>query len=233
MLREWPHHRRTHVNSIVSSVRTLTLPDLRAVPLDRLDGTRLLELNEAPVAIIRDGLQAEAFDRLQAFLGCSSSALACVLGIAPRTLPARGTVAITSDLHGSASAFASSLLSEPVAGGSPQSRHLEPCRVGRPAHEYGCCYSGFGHEREVPLAEVPRSASEHAQTQSGHSSPALSPGRGRGLLGPLQTHARRPPRRPSPHRGPRKMLQKPVESAVSILGGGSIFLGLFFRALEK
>ena len=68
---------------------TLTLPDLRAVPLDRLDGTRLLDLNEAPVTIIRDGLQAEAFDRLQAFLGCSSSALAAVLGIAPRTLSRR------------------------------------------------------------------------------------------------------------------------------------------------
>lgn len=66
-----------------------TLPDLRAVPLDRLDGTRLLDLSEAPVSVIRGGLSAEAFDRLQGFLDCSASALAGVLGIAPRTLARR------------------------------------------------------------------------------------------------------------------------------------------------
>jgi putative toxin-antitoxin system antitoxin component (TIGR02293 family) len=70
-------------------MEALTVPDLRAVPLDRLDGTRLLDLDEAPVTIIRDGLQTEAFDRLQAFLGCSASALAGVLGLAPRTLTRR------------------------------------------------------------------------------------------------------------------------------------------------
>jgi putative toxin-antitoxin system antitoxin component (TIGR02293 family) len=66
-----------------------TLPDLRAVPLDRLDGTRLLDLNEAPVSVIRDGLPSDAFDRLQAFLGCAASALASALGIASRTLARR------------------------------------------------------------------------------------------------------------------------------------------------
>ncbi len=77
-------------------METLTLPDLRAVPLDRLDGTRLLGLSgegtreaNAPVAYVRDGLPTEAFDRLQAFLGCPSSTLAGALGLAPRTLARR------------------------------------------------------------------------------------------------------------------------------------------------
>lgn len=77
----------TEPNSI--PMEPLTLPDLRDVPLDRLDGTRLLDLNEAPVSVIRDGLSAEAFDQLQAFLGCSVSALASTLGIAARTLARR------------------------------------------------------------------------------------------------------------------------------------------------
>ncbi len=78
-------------------METLALPDLRAVPLDRLDGTRLLGLSgegargetNAPVAYVRDGLPTEAFDRLQAFLGRPASALAATLGLAPRTLARR------------------------------------------------------------------------------------------------------------------------------------------------
>ncbi len=80
----------------VPPVETLTLPDLRAVPLDRLDGTLLLGLNgegtrgaSSPVAHVRAGLSTEAFDRLQAFLGRPASALAATLGLAPRTLARR------------------------------------------------------------------------------------------------------------------------------------------------
>lgn len=67
----------------------LTLPDLRTVPLDRLDGTRLLDLDGAPVPVLRRGVPTDAFDHLQAFLGCSASALADAIGIAPRTLARR------------------------------------------------------------------------------------------------------------------------------------------------
>lgn len=67
----------------------LALPDLSAVPLDRLDGTRLLDLDGGPVTALREGLPTEAFDRLRAFLGCSATTLAEALGFAPRTLARR------------------------------------------------------------------------------------------------------------------------------------------------
>lgn len=72
-----------------TSMETLALPDLQSLALDQLDGSRLLDLKASPVSSIREGLPTEAFDRLLAFLGCSSSTLADVLGIAPRTLARR------------------------------------------------------------------------------------------------------------------------------------------------
>jgi putative toxin-antitoxin system antitoxin component (TIGR02293 family) len=82
---------------LLALMETLTLPDLRAVPLDRLDGTRLLGLRPegtrgeevAPVVSVRAGLPVAAFDRLQAFLDEPAAALAAALGLAPRTLNRR------------------------------------------------------------------------------------------------------------------------------------------------
>lgn len=95
-------------------METLILPDLRGIPLDQLDGTRILGLTQAEntttyvresppvvsesqstygerplISHIRQGLPTHAFDRLQAFLGCSTLVLASALGIAPRTLARR------------------------------------------------------------------------------------------------------------------------------------------------
>lgn len=75
---------------------TFVLPDIGSAPLDRLDGTRLLRVSEAPIATVRNGLRAETLDRLTAFLGCSAASLASVLGIAPRTLARRRKAGILS-----------------------------------------------------------------------------------------------------------------------------------------
>lgn len=69
------------------------LPDLSAVPFDALDGTRLLGVEGGgplrSARAIREGLPADAFDALQAFLDVPAAVLAEALSIAPRTLTRR------------------------------------------------------------------------------------------------------------------------------------------------
>ncbi len=68
----------------------LTLPDLTAVPLDQLDGARLLEIDGTDVvAAVRTGLTALALERLHDVLDLPAQDLAAVLGIPPRTLTRR------------------------------------------------------------------------------------------------------------------------------------------------
>jgi putative toxin-antitoxin system antitoxin component (TIGR02293 family) len=67
----------------------LVLTSLSNAPLDQLDGARLLALNGDPVLAVRAGLPAEAFERLQAFLGVPATTLAEAVAIAPRTLARR------------------------------------------------------------------------------------------------------------------------------------------------
>lgn len=68
----------------------LTLPDLAAVPLDQLDGTRLLGVEGSDVvAIVRTGLPAHALERLHDLLDLPVRDLAALLGIPPRTLTRR------------------------------------------------------------------------------------------------------------------------------------------------
>ena len=68
----------------------LTLPDLRDLPLDGLDGSRLLDLDPTTlVQTLREGVPTEALDRLQAFLDIPARELAAVLSIPPRTLTRR------------------------------------------------------------------------------------------------------------------------------------------------
>ena len=103
-------------------MKALVIPDLRNIPLDQLDGTRILGLvdaddtlsytpEDAPairepqssyaeqplITHIRTGLPAHAFDRLQTFLGCPTHVLASALGIAPRTLARRRKDRLSSD----------------------------------------------------------------------------------------------------------------------------------------
>lgn len=66
------------------------LPDLSAVPFDRLDGTRLLDLDAGDLAaLLRTGLPVEAFDAVHLALGVTASDLANAVGISPRTLARR------------------------------------------------------------------------------------------------------------------------------------------------
>jgi putative toxin-antitoxin system antitoxin component (TIGR02293 family) len=59
--------------------------------IDQIKGSALLELSEAPIASIRQGLSVSAFDRLRGVLGCSAAELASALGMATRTLARRRT----------------------------------------------------------------------------------------------------------------------------------------------
>lgn len=71
-------------------MESLTLPDLSAVPLDQLDGTRLLDLDgHEVVAAVRAGLPARALERLHDLLDVPMQDLAALLGIPPRTLTRR------------------------------------------------------------------------------------------------------------------------------------------------
>lgn len=71
-------------------MESLTLPDLAAVPLDQLDGTRLLDLDGRDVvAAVRAGLPAHALERLHDLLDLPMQDLAALLGIPPRTLTRR------------------------------------------------------------------------------------------------------------------------------------------------
>ncbi len=71
-------------------MEALTLPDLTAVPLDQLDGTRLLEIEGTDVVVaVRTGLPAGAIERLHNLLDVPMQDLAAVLGIPPRTLTRR------------------------------------------------------------------------------------------------------------------------------------------------
>lgn len=103
------------------AMETLVLPDLRNIPFDQLDGTRILGLTEVEtttyirenqpvvsesqhtyagshlISHIRQGLSTHAFDRLQTFLGCSTHVLASALGIAPRTLARRRGDCLSSE----------------------------------------------------------------------------------------------------------------------------------------
>jgi putative toxin-antitoxin system antitoxin component (TIGR02293 family) len=71
-------------------MKPISLPDLTAVPLDQLDGTRLLDLaGTDAVPAIRAGLSAQALERLGEVLNLSVSDLAPFLGIPHRTLTRR------------------------------------------------------------------------------------------------------------------------------------------------
>ena len=70
-------------------METFLLPDLTHVPVDRLDGTRLLGVPHDPVEALRAGLTYGAFEQMQSVLGLSARDLAGTLGIAPRTLARR------------------------------------------------------------------------------------------------------------------------------------------------
>lgn len=67
-----------------------TLPDLTGIPLDQLDGTRLLEIGDYEiVTAVRTGLPVQALERLHDLLDVAMQDLAAVLGIPPRTLTRR------------------------------------------------------------------------------------------------------------------------------------------------
>lgn len=70
------------------------LDEVLDLPLDRLDGTRLLGLLQLdcasePARAVRDGFPVETFDRLKNFLGLPDRELAAALPISPRTLVRR------------------------------------------------------------------------------------------------------------------------------------------------
>lgn len=67
----------------------LVLPDLAGVPLDALDGLRLLGSESTPTEAVRGGLSVDAFDAVQGFLGVPARELAGVIRVAPRTLQRR------------------------------------------------------------------------------------------------------------------------------------------------
>lgn len=72
------------------AMEPLTLPDLAGLPLDQLDGTRLLEIEDADVVVaVRTGLPVGALERLHDLLDLPMQELAAVLGIPPRTLTRR------------------------------------------------------------------------------------------------------------------------------------------------
>ena len=70
-------------------MEALVLPDLRDVPLDALDGTRVLGLGGPAAAAVRRGFPAESFERLTGLLGVTAVELAAAAGLAPRTLTRR------------------------------------------------------------------------------------------------------------------------------------------------
>lgn len=72
------------------SMEPLRLPHLADLPLDQLDGSRLLDLDPGTIVqTLREGVPTEALERLQGVLDVPTREIAAVLGIPPRTLTRR------------------------------------------------------------------------------------------------------------------------------------------------